>query len=185
MTKNKIDLTKYKKILVLGCSCSGKTTFSKKLSETLNIQHIELDQYYWLDNWKSRDEEQFQNIVFDKLKDGYWIVDGNYRRLRDTIWNDADVIIWLNYNLSLILYSALLRSFQRIFFKKTCCNNNTETLTRTLFTKKSIFYWILKTYKQRKIEYNKMFHEENKFNFIEFKTRKELNLFLSSLEKQK
>ncbi|MEK7433862.1 MAG: adenylate kinase [Cyanobacteriota bacterium] len=175
--KEKIDLTQYNKILIVGCSCSGKTTLAKKLSSKINRPHIELDEIYWLENWTARSNDDFKNIVLKKLEDKKWILDGNYRILRENIWKETDVIIWLNYKFSTILYSAMKRSFRRIFFKEKSCNNNIETLSRTLFSKKSIFYWIYKTYKPRREEYKKIFLEEKKFNFIEINNRYELDLF--------
>ena len=34
------------RIVVIGSSCSGKTTLAKKLSRNLKINHIELDEWY-------------------------------------------------------------------------------------------------------------------------------------------
>lgn len=35
-----------KKIIILGPGASGKTTLAKKLSQILNIPHLELDKYF-------------------------------------------------------------------------------------------------------------------------------------------
>jgi adenylate kinase family enzyme len=35
------------RILVVGTSCSGKSTFSRRLASILAIEHVELDALYW------------------------------------------------------------------------------------------------------------------------------------------
>ena len=53
-----------KRINVIGTSASGKTTFSRKLAERLNLTHIELDNLLWLDDWQETpDFEFFQKII--------------------------------------------------------------------------------------------------------------------------
>lgn len=37
----------YKKIIVVGCSGSGKSTFSRKLSNATDIDLYHLDYFYW------------------------------------------------------------------------------------------------------------------------------------------
>ena len=38
-------------IVVLGLSCSGKSTFSNKLGKLLNLEVFHLDSYYWESPW--------------------------------------------------------------------------------------------------------------------------------------
>ena len=48
-----------KRINVVGTSASGKTTFSRKLAERLNLTHIELDNLLWLDDWQETPDFEF------------------------------------------------------------------------------------------------------------------------------
>ena len=62
------------KILILGLSCSGKTTLSNFLSSKMNIPCFHLDNYYWKSCWIKNpdfDINQFFNLE-------NWILDGNY-----------------------------------------------------------------------------------------------------------
>ena len=43
-----------KKIMIIGCCGSGKTTLAKKLSNKLNLPLIHLDKLNWRDNWHNK-----------------------------------------------------------------------------------------------------------------------------------
>ncbi len=85
------------RIVVIGTSCAGKTTFSKALANALGITHIELDALFWEPDWKEADTEVFKDRVKDSLKEKTsWIVDGNYSsKIQDLVWSQADTIVWL------------------------------------------------------------------------------------------
>ena len=53
-----------KRINVVGTSASGKSTFSKALAQKLNLSYIELDDLFWLDDWKESADQDF----FEKLQ---------------------------------------------------------------------------------------------------------------------
>jgi adenylate kinase family enzyme len=38
----------HSKILIVGTSCTGKTTLGKRLNEKLNLPHFDLDDMHWL-----------------------------------------------------------------------------------------------------------------------------------------
>ncbi len=140
-----------RKIIITGTSCTGKTTLGKKLSNELSVTQIDLDDLHFLPNWVEKENEQFireVNEAVDKLND--WIVTGSYQTvLKDTLWQKASVIVWLDYPLHLILPRCFIRTFRRICYKEKCCGENYESLHRMLF-KENMFLWILKTYWKRK-----------------------------------
>jgi len=54
----------YNKINIVGTSGSGKTSFSRALSELTKIEHIEIDCIFWGPNWYwPPDEEFLRNIT--------------------------------------------------------------------------------------------------------------------------
>ena len=79
-----------KRIVIVGTSGCGKTTLANKLSKMLSIPCIDLDDYYWLPNWQSRDPEEFYTIVGELTKDESWIINGNYSNVRKLIWERCD-----------------------------------------------------------------------------------------------
>ena len=140
-----------RKIIITGTSCTGKTTLGKQLSKELSIVQIDLDDVHFLPNWVEKEDEQFIkeiNDLVDELNE--WIVSGSYQTvLKDTLWEKASVIVWLDYPLTLILRRCFIRTFRRIFYKEMCCGENYESFSRMLF-EENMFIWIFKTYWKRK-----------------------------------
>lgn len=150
-----------KKIIITGTTCTGKTTLGRKISNKLNIQQIDLDDLHFLPNWIEKDKNIFIRDVNNVLKGKQnWIVTGSYQTLlKDTVWQEASVILWLDYSLFLIIKRYLIRTYKRIFFKEKCCGENYETLGRT-FSKDSLFLWIFKSYWRRKARNKKWKNED-------------------------
>lgn len=100
------------KLIILGLSCSGKTTISNQLSKILKTPCYHLDSYYWEGCWIKKSDFNINEII--NMKE--WIIDGNYykeefiRRL-----NESDFIIYLN----VCLIKRLCRMVKRhIRYKK-------------------------------------------------------------------
>ena len=141
----------HRKIIITGTTCTGKTTLGKKIAEEFSIAQIDLDDIHFLPNWIEKENDVFVNDVNTELrKHQEWIVTGSYQSLlKDTVWQKANLIIWLDYPLHLILRRYFIRTYKRVFLKEKCCGDNYETLGKT-FSKESLFLWIFKTYWHRK-----------------------------------
>lgn len=139
------------RIIITGTTCTGKTTLGGKISNHLSIPQIDLDNFYFLPGWEEKDAALFVADVNREIKDiDSWVVSGSYQTLlKDTVWQKANVIIWLDYPLHLILRRYFLRTWRRVVFKEKCCGENYETLGR-VFSKESLFLWIFKSYWRRK-----------------------------------
>jgi energy-coupling factor transporter ATP-binding protein EcfA2 len=117
-----------KRILLLGKSGSGKSTLGKTLSALLNIEHIEMDRIFWKPNWVKKPQDEMRVEVDERVRaDGEWIVDGNYRFLADITWQRAELIIWLDYPILVVLWRLILRSLWRIWTGAKVCGDNYES----------------------------------------------------------
>lgn len=68
-----------KKILVIGSSGAGKSTFSRRLHSATNLKLIHLDKLYWKPNWvETIDKAEWRKTLTEVLKGDEWIIDGNY-----------------------------------------------------------------------------------------------------------
>ena len=75
---NNFILPKNPRILCVGRSGSGKTHFSARLSKTLKIKLVHLDQLYFIENWQMKPKTQFLEEIDQILTDETsWIMDGN------------------------------------------------------------------------------------------------------------
>ena len=79
---------------------------------------------------------------------------GNYSRVRDLIWERAELIIWLDYSFPLIFWRLLTRTIRRAVTQEELWNGNRETFWGhlKLWSQDSLFNWLFKTYWRRKRE---------------------------------
>ncbi|MFK8061333.1 MAG: AAA family ATPase [Polaribacter sp.] len=156
-----------RKIIITGTTCTGKTTLGKKLAKEFSIKQIDLDDIHFLPNWVEKDNDEFvKDVIAETNKYDEWIVTGSYQTLlKDTVWQETTLIVWLDYPLNLILRRYFIRTYRRVFLKEKCCGENYESLRKT-FSKESLFLWIFKTYWHRK---KRMHHwKENLFSHKEW-----------------
>jgi adenylate kinase family enzyme len=141
-----------RRIVVIGSTCSGKTTLAALLAQRLSVSHVELDALHWQPNWTETPLDTFREYVADALSAPEWVVDGNYHKVRDIVWIRADTIIWLDYALPVILARLFKRTLRRIFTREELWNGNRETLRGVLLSRDSLLLWALKTYRRRRRE---------------------------------
>lgn len=169
-----------KKIIVVGTSGSGKSTFARQLSIKLNIPHIELDNLYWEKNWSIN--PNFRDLLTERLKTPQWVVCGNYLKVKDLTYQ-ANIIIWLDYPFYLVFWRALKRSIHRLYTQEKICGENTETIKR-LFSRNSILWWVIRTYSKRRKEYQLLFSQDNQLlKMIRVKFSKDLQEIMRLLTK--
>ncbi|TFH35053.1 MAG: adenylate kinase, partial [Anaerolineales bacterium] len=51
------------RIVIVGTSCSGKTSLAQELAQIQNVPHIELDTLHWLPDWQMRPLQEFRAAV--------------------------------------------------------------------------------------------------------------------------
>jgi adenylate kinase family enzyme len=85
------------RILVMGSSRSGKSTFEQRLSAIMRIPFMPLDALYWRPGWVESDRAEFNGRVTEAALGPQWIVDGNHishaGELRRQV---CDTIIWFD-----------------------------------------------------------------------------------------
>lgn len=106
-----------KKIAIVGCPASGKTSLAKKIAPILNIPVYHLDQLFWGGDTKVSDEE-FMEKQMVILKREKWITEGDFRYSKsyDIRLAEADTIIFFNLSRALVFYRLIKRFI--CFFNK-------------------------------------------------------------------
>ena len=87
-----------KKIIVLGCSGSGKSTFAIKLHEKLGLPLYHLDNIWWKDDRTHISREEFDEKLDGLTKLDSWIIDGDYSRTYEKRIVACDTIFFLDYS---------------------------------------------------------------------------------------
>lgn len=170
-----------RRIAVIGTTGSGKTIMAREISARTRFPHVELDALSWGPNWSETPREVFKERVDLALRGDAWVVDGNYSRVRDIVWGRADTLVWLDYPLRLILWRLLLRTTRRIFSGEALWNGNRESLRVAFFSRKSLFVWVLQTYRRIRRAYPKLIQEPEyaHLQMVRFQSPREANAWLS------
>ncbi|RUP40908.1 MAG: adenylate kinase [Acinetobacter sp.] len=157
-------------INVIGTTGSGKSTFARKLARQLELRPIEMDDLFWLDDW----QEPTDGVFFEKLKNkmdrttGGWVLDGNYTRTMSLKLVKIDTIVWLDYSFSRNFFHLMKRSlFNLISQRKLWENSNNRESLKLLFSKQSIFIWLIQQYPRNKAKYQMMMQDQ-KYQHIQF-----------------
>ncbi|MCF6136426.1 DNA topology modulation protein [Pseudalkalibacillus berkeleyi] len=100
-----------KKIAVIGCPGAGKSTLSKKLGESLEIEVFHLDRLYWKPGWVETPREDLRAIQEQIVKQDTWIIDGNFSGTLDIRLEAADTIVFLDVPRIKCCYRVLKRRF--------------------------------------------------------------------------
>ncbi len=98
-----------KKIIVIGCPGSGKSTFSRALSEKVNIPVYHLDMMNWNEDKTTVEREVFIERLQDVLKKDEWIIDGNYASTMEIRMKECDSVFFLDYLLEVCLDGVMSR----------------------------------------------------------------------------
>jgi adenylate kinase family enzyme len=86
------------RILVMGSSGSGKSTFARRLSEVTGVPFVSLDALFWKPGWQPSEEAAFEARVDAAARQPLWIIDGNYtnRASGELRRQLADTVIWFD-----------------------------------------------------------------------------------------
>ena len=92
-----------KKIMVIGCPGSGKSTFSRVLHALTGIRLFHLDKMYWNADRTTVEKAVFLERLTDAIQKDEWIIDGNYGSTMELRMKFCDTVIFLDYPLDVCL----------------------------------------------------------------------------------
>ena len=92
-----------KKIMVIGCPGSGKSTFSRALHQITGIRLFHLDMMYWNSDRTTVEKAVFRKRLSDAIQQNEWIIDGNYGSTIELRLQACDTVIFLDYLLEICL----------------------------------------------------------------------------------
>ena len=92
-----------KKVIVIGCPGSGKSTVSRALHNKTGIPLYHLDMMYWNTDKTTVEKSVFLERLSAVLKKDEWIIDGNYGSTMELRMAACDTVIFLDYPLEVCL----------------------------------------------------------------------------------
>jgi adenylate kinase family enzyme len=100
------------RVLVMGCSGSGKSTFGRRLADKLRLPFVSIDQIYWQPGWREPKLEDFTTRMMLEAEKPAWVMDGNYTRYGagDLRRARADTILWFDLPRWVCMVSVVARS---------------------------------------------------------------------------
>ena len=98
-----------KKVLVIGCPGSGKSTFSRRLHEITALPLHHLDMMYWNADKTTVSKDVFQKRLDDVLQTESWIIDGNYASSLSKRLKWCDTVFFMDVQLEVCLEGVRLR----------------------------------------------------------------------------
>lgn len=141
------------RVVVIGTSCAGKSTFAKSLASAKGIAHIELDELHWGPNWMPVPPHEFLQSVVNAAEAQSWIASGNYAHVRSVLWSRATTIVWLNYSFPVVLWRGIKRTIRRAITREILFHGNRESFRLSFLSKESILWWIITTFHHRRREF--------------------------------
>lgn len=98
-----------KKIIVIGCPGSGKTTFAEKLRDKLKIPLFYLDAIWHKPDRTHISRAEYDLRVGEILKKECWIIDGNYSRTMESRISACDTVFLFDLPTDVCLEGAISR----------------------------------------------------------------------------
>jgi adenylate kinase family enzyme len=86
------------RVLVMGSSGSGKSTFARRLADITGLPFVSLDALYWKPGWVASDNTEFGKRVAEVTRLPRWIMDGNFTRhgAGEARRELSDTVIWFD-----------------------------------------------------------------------------------------
>lgn len=110
----------------------------------LNCLCVDLDELYWGANWQPRPRDVIRAELAPMLKTPRWVTSGNYKFLRDLLWPTADLLIWLDYALPVVMQRLVTRTLRRVITGEPSVAGNRETIRNSFFSRDSVIWWSMR-----------------------------------------
>lgn len=169
------EIYNFKKISIIGCPGSGKSTLSVQLAKILNLEAIHLDKVYWKPYWVNISKEEFDEKHDEILKKESFILDGNYNRTISKRLEKCDLVIYLDYD-SQVCIDSYIQRVKDGSIKDFITENCVETLDED-------FNNYISSYndKNRENNYQKIY--DSNIKYIILNNRDEKDEFINSIRR--
>ncbi|MEO1322106.1 MAG: hypothetical protein AAFV59_03775 [Pseudomonadota bacterium] len=162
------------RVVVVGCSGSGKTTFATRLASALDISHIELDLLNWRPGWHDRyvhEFDAFQSDLALEISHENWVLAGGYTRVRSMIFARASIVVWLDLPKHIVLRQVVFRSLMRVIDRQPILNGNRERFWQWFTNKGHPIQIVLFQFAQKRVKIKAQLDDESAAHLIKIRCR--------------
>jgi adenylate kinase family enzyme len=149
------------RLVVIGCSGSGKTTMARRLARACDLPHVELDGLNWAPGWRDlavHDPEAFFQRIAEAAAGERWVMDGNYTKARDAHWSRATAFVWMDTPRWRVMPQVIWRSFTRAVTKQELwAGTGNRELFRRWLDKEHPIRWAWDTHRMVRDRYAEWF----------------------------
>ena len=161
-----------KKIIVIGCPGSGKSTFAKVLHKASGIPLFHLDMMFWNPDKTTVEKSVFLERLSNVIEKDEWIIDGNYASTMEQRIKACDTVIFLDYPTELCLDGVRERR-----------GKARSDMPWTEKEEDAEFIEFIKNYNsQNRPQVMALLHKYSDKNIFVFKNREEADEFLSEIQ---
>jgi adenylate kinase family enzyme len=97
------------RVLVIGCSGTGKSTFARALGVRTGLPVVHLDRLFWQPNWVQTPRDLYIARLKEVVARPQWIMDGVNASTLDLRVPRADAIVWLQHSLPICYWRIMKR----------------------------------------------------------------------------
>lgn len=169
------------RVIVIGTTGSGKTTFARALANRLGVPHGEQDAWNHGPNWQAAPLAQFRAQVSLFTAAESWVMDGNYSKARDIGWARADTLVWLDYSATVVYPRIVRRTFWRVVRRQELWNGNRETWRGALLDPDAPLGWFWRTHWRRRRELPELVAQFPNLTLVRLRTPQQAARWLMNL----
>jgi adenylate kinase family enzyme len=89
--------TTMRRVLIIGISGAGKSTFGRVLAARTGLPLVHLDREFWQPGWVATPRELWRARVAELVRADDWIIEGNFDSSLDIRLPRADTVLWFDY----------------------------------------------------------------------------------------
>lgn len=175
-----------RRVSVVGCSGSGKSTVARKLADILGVPCVELDAIHWRSGWVEEEPDVFVDRVREATRGDAWVIDGNYQsKVGTLVWELAELVVWVNPPRWRVMVQVTLRTLRRAARREELWNGNREGWggLRLWSSSDSVIRWAWESYAPQIERYEAAMADPSHahLRFVRLRSRRDVERFLEEV----